>query len=211
MRIVVFGTGFVGDALVREFADRGHEVSAVSRSGDTGLPAQVRHVTGNVYDHTFVQSVTSGADAIVSALPALGSHGGLGSAVTALLRAVQDSGARLGVVGGASIFPMVPGGTRRADSPGFPARFAPLAAAHQDALDNLNSAPGKVDWFYLVPAAEFGPQNPGTRTGSYRTSNTALVTDENGRSLLGVADYAIAFADELESPLARRAWLAVGY
>jgi putative NADH-flavin reductase len=211
MKIVVFGTGFVGDALVRELAGRGHKVTAVSRSGGAGLPAQVDHVTGNVYDRTFAQSVTSGADAVVSALPALGPDGGLGPAVTALLGVVEESGARLGIVGGASIFPMVAGGPRRADSPGFPAQFAPLAAAHQDALDNLNSAPAKVDWFYLVPAAEFGPQNPGTRTGSYRTSNTALVTDEQGRSVLGVADYAIAFADELESPATRRGWLAVGY
>ena len=32
MKIVVFGTGYVGSAIVRELADRGHEVTAVSRS-----------------------------------------------------------------------------------------------------------------------------------------------------------------------------------
>ena len=32
MKIVVFGTGYVGSAIVRELAARGHEVTAVSRS-----------------------------------------------------------------------------------------------------------------------------------------------------------------------------------
>ena len=47
MKIVVFGTGFVGNALIREFADRGHEVTAVSRSGNTDLPTQVAAVAGS--------------------------------------------------------------------------------------------------------------------------------------------------------------------
>ena len=33
----------------------------------------------------------------------------------------------------------------------------------------------------------------------------------DGHSRLGVADYAIAFADELETPRTRRGWLAIGY
>lgn len=211
MKIVVFGTGFVGNALIREFADRGHEVTAVSRSGNTDLPTQVAAVAGSVHDTAFLRSVTSGADVVVCALPALSPEGGLGPAVTALLRAAHTSGARLGVVGGAAILPTVPGGPRSGDAPGFPARFAPLVDAHQHALDVLNSAPRSVEWFYLVPAGEFGPRNPGTRTGSYRTNSTALVTNKESRSLLGAADYAIAFADELETPLTHRTWLAVGY
>ncbi|GAA1618823.1 hypothetical protein GCM10009789_85790 [Kribbella sancticallisti] len=64
---------------------------------------------------------------------------------------------------------------------------------------------------YFVPAADFGPHHPGVRTGSYRTSTTAQVTDEEGRSVIGVEDYAIAFADELDKPSTHRGWLAVGY
>jgi uncharacterized protein len=211
MKIVVFGTGYVGGALVSELAGRGHEVTAVSRSGKTDLPARVAAVTGRVHDPAFLSSITAGADAIVAALPAVSPEGSLGAAVTALLQAAQKSGARLGVVGGAAIIPTVPGGPRQADTPGFPARFTPVVDAHQQALDILNSAPENVDWFYLIPAGEFGAYNPGTRTGSYRTSSTAQVTNEEGRSLLGVADYAIAFADELEYPRTHRTWLAIGY
>jgi len=211
MKIVVFGTGYVGGALVSELAGRGHNVTAVARSAKTDRPAQVAVVTGSVHDPAFLSSLTAGADVIVVALPALSPEGGLGVAVTALLEAALESGARLGVVGGAAIIPTVPGGPRQADTPDFPARFTPVVDAHQQALDILNSAPENVDWFYLIPAGEFGAHNPGTRTGSYRTSSTAQVTNEEGRSLLGVADYAIAFADELENPRTHRTWLAIGY
>jgi hypothetical protein len=211
MKIVVFGTGFVGSAIVRELAARGHAVTAVSRSGNTDLPAQVTSVTGGAHDPAFLTSVTPKADAIVAALPAVSPDGGLAAAVTKLLPAAQASGARLGVVGGASVIPKVAGGPREGDTAAFPAKFAPLTDGHQQALDILNAAPQDVDWFYLVPGGEFGAHNPGTRTGTYRTSSTAQVVGADGHSRLGVADYAIAFADELETPRTHRAWLAIGY
>lgn len=211
MKIVVFGTGYVGSAIVRELAARGHEVTAVSRSASTDLPAQVAAVTGSVHDPAFLTSVTAKADAVVCALPAVSPGGGLPAAVADLLPAVRASESRLGVVGGASIVPRVEGGPREGDTPEFPAKFAPLTDAHQEALDTLRAAPPEVDWFYLVPAGEFGGHNPGRRTGSYRTSSTAQVIGQDGHSRLGVADYAIAFADELETPRTRRAWLAIGY
>lgn len=211
MKIVVFGTGYVGSALVRELTDRGHEVTAVSRSEGPDLPAKATLATGSVHDQAFVASVTSGADVIVSALPALGPDGGLGVSVAELARAAETGTARLGIVGGAGVVPVRPGGPRQGDTPDFPARLVPLVDAHQHALDMLGAAPANLDWFYLAPAAEFSPFDPGTRTGAYRTSGTALVVNEQGRSFLGVADYAIAFADELETPRTHRAWLAVGY
>jgi uncharacterized protein len=211
MKIVVFGTGYVGSAIVRELAARGHEVTAVSRSASTDLPAQVAAVTGSVHDPAFLTSVTAKADAVVCALPAVSPGGGLPAAVADLLPAVRASESRLGVVGGASIVPRVEGGPREGDTPEFPAKFAPLTDAHQEALDTLRAAPPEIDWFYLVPAGEFGGHNPGRRTGSYRTSSTAQVIGQDGHSRLGVADYAIAFADELETPRTRCAWLAIGY
>ncbi|MEN3319360.1 MAG: uncharacterized protein V7643_2761 [Mycobacterium sp.] len=60
-------------------------------------------------------------------------------------------------------------------------------------------------------AGEFGQFAPGTRTGKYRTSTIAQVQDASGRSHIGVADYAIAFADEIHRPIVHRGWLTVGY
>jgi putative NADH-flavin reductase len=211
VKIVIFGTGFVGGALIREFAQRGHEVTAVSRSASTGLPPNVNPVIGDVHDDALIDSVTADKDAIVSALPARAGDSSLSDAVAILIRAADATGVRLGVVGGASIIPVHEGEPVEGDTPKFPAQFAPLHHAHQEALSVLASAPDSVDWFYLIPAGEFGPHNPGTRTGAYRTSSTSQVTNDAGHSLLGVEDYAIAFADELEHPLTHRAWLAIGY
>lgn len=205
MKIVVFGTGFVGGAIVRELAGRGHEVTAVSRSGGADLP--VATVPGSVRDGDFLRSVTGGAQVIVSALPA----DGLAAGVAALLRAAGDAGARLGVVGGASTIPVFEGQPAQGDTPEFPARFAPLHQAHRAAYAVLESAPEGVDWFSLIPAGEFGPHDPGTRRGEYRTGATAQVTDAEGRSRIGVEDYAAAFADEIETPRVHRGWLTVGY
>jgi putative NADH-flavin reductase len=211
MKIVVFGAGFVGGALVREFAARRYEVTAVSRHPGTDFPESVAVVAGNVHDPTFLREVTAGAEVIVSALPASGDDGGLDVAVAALLQSAEATGARLGVVGGSAILPVVEGGPRQADTPSFPAWLGPRVEAHSRALDRLSSAPEGVDWFYLVPAADFGPHRPGTRTGTYRRSTTAQVVDDEGNSAIGVADYAIAFADEIENPRTHRTWLAVGY
>ena len=69
MKIVVFGTGYVGSAIVRELAERGHEVTAVSRTGKTDLPAPVASVAGSVHDPAFLASATVNAD-VTFATPA---------------------------------------------------------------------------------------------------------------------------------------------
>ncbi|MGP4009855.1 NAD(P)-dependent oxidoreductase [Streptomyces sp. 4N124] len=211
MRIVVFGSGFVGGALAQEFVSRRHEVTAVSRRLRTDLPRGVAESVGSVHDSAFLKEVVSGADVLVSALPAVAGDDGLDTGVAVLLRSAEETGARLGVVGGSAVLPLVEGGPRQADTPGFPAWLLPRVEAHARALSVLDAAPEGVDWFCLVPAAEFGPHQPGVRTGSYRTSATAQVTDGEGRSVLGVEDYAIAFADEIDTPSTHRAWLAIGY
>jgi putative NADH-flavin reductase len=210
MRIVVLGTGFAGSALIREFTARLHEVVAVSRTGGGTWAAGASSVTGTVHDPAFVARVTADADVVAVALPALSAEGGIAAGVEALLPAV-DRRARLGVVGGSAVLPLTEGGPRLGDTASFPDALRPRVTAHQRALDTLEASPGEIDWFVLVPAVEFGPHVPGTRRGTYRTSHTALVSDPNGRSAIGVEDYAIAFADELETPETHRSWLTVGY
>ena len=71
--LVAGGTGFVGRALCRELGDRGHAVTAASRSADDAdLPAGIEGVTLDVTadDPT---SLVAGHDAVVN-LVALASH-----------------------------------------------------------------------------------------------------------------------------------------
>src|SRR5690349_2507770 len=76
-KVVVFGaTGFAGKHIVDELADRGHTVVAVARKAASlaerpGLQVQA----GSALDADFVARVSAGADAIVTALPAVDDDG----------------------------------------------------------------------------------------------------------------------------------------
>ena len=71
--LVAGGTGFVGRALCRVLSDRGHAVTAASRSPDwTGLPAGVETAVVDVTDPDLADAV-AGHDAVVN-LVALPSH-----------------------------------------------------------------------------------------------------------------------------------------
>ncbi|WP_241387559.1 NAD(P)-dependent oxidoreductase [Rhodococcus sp. CH91] len=211
MKITVFGTGFAGSAIAEELVARGHSVVAASRSGKGVRHADVASIAGTVYDPDFVAKAADGADVVVLALPAVGQDGGLAGAIRSVLPTLAENGARLGVVGGSAVLPMSEGGPRLADTAEFPSALQSRVTAHQAALDELSALPVEVDWFVVVPAADFGPHHPGSRRGTYRTSRSALVSDESGHSAIGIDDFAIAFADEIEAATVHRAWVTVGY
>ncbi len=204
MKVVVFGgTGFAGAKIVRELRERGHEVEAVARSGDG-----VR--SGSVYDADFVDSVAEGADAIVSAVPALAAGDQeVAEAYAILIAAARRHGTRIAGVGGASMWPAEPGEPPMSQAPGFPPEVRARAVAHTRALAVLEQSPPDVDWFYLIPSVAFGAHAPGERTASYRTSTHALVG--GGASHISGEDFAVAFVDELESPRHHRQAFTVGY
>lgn len=171
----------------------------------------MRTSLGNAKDSTFARDVVADAEVVICALPGISEDGGVAAGVAALIPELALRNARFGVVGGCAVLPMHAGEPRLADTGRFPAALRPLVDAHQRTLDALAAAPAELDWFILIPAAEFGPHAPGTRHGAYRTSRTSLVTDLSDRSSIGIEDYAIAFADEIEQPTTHRAWLTAGY
>lgn len=64
--LVTGGTGFVGRHLCRELDDRGHDVTALSRSpDDVELPAGVATVRGDVTDRDSLEPAVAGMDAVV--------------------------------------------------------------------------------------------------------------------------------------------------
>lgn len=212
--VVVFGaTGYAGGYIVDELLRRGRQVVAVAR--DTGK-VQVKDgltvAQGSVSDEQFVAGAVAGADAIVSALPtaAPGSGLQLAESLAVLLRAAEQSGARLGVVGGAGSLKVAPDGPTLLDG-NFPDAVRPAAEEHARALDFLAASDTGADWFYLSPAAGFGSWSPGERTGSFRVGDDVLLVDESGESTISGADYAIAFVDEIERPAHHKARFTVGY
>jgi nucleoside-diphosphate-sugar epimerase len=65
---VVFGTGAVGQAVIRELRVRGHRVRAVSHSGRAGLDSDVEKLSGDAGDPAFANRACTGASVVYSAL-----------------------------------------------------------------------------------------------------------------------------------------------
>ena len=211
MRLLLYGaTGTLGQRILAEALDRGHEVTTAARNPDRvqELPG-VTLRQGDVLDTDSVTSLSRGQEVLLSAVGP--GHGGdpcfLLEAARSLLAAAERSGVRLVVIGGAGSLEVEPG-LQLVDTSDFAATWMGLARAHRDALDLYRSAPPGVDWSYVSPAATV---EPGERTGRYRTGGDRPVVDEQGQSRISAEDLAAAILDEVEQPRHRRQRFTVAY
>ena len=216
MKLVLFGAGGqVAQRIAREALDRGHDVIGVARSAKSVRSDNERMiiVEGDATDADSVARASKGADVIINALSPRPSPSGrpassLPAAARALIDGAKKAGVkRLVVVGGAGSLEVAPG-KRLVDTPNFPPEYKPESLDSAAALDVYRTSAGDLDWTYISPAAELGP---GKRTGHYRTSDDALLSDDKGRSFISFEDYAKALIDEIERPTHSRARMAVGY
>ncbi|MDZ7916870.1 MAG: NAD(P)H-binding protein [Rhodococcus sp. (in: high G+C Gram-positive bacteria)] len=210
-KIAVFGgNGFAGSAIAKEAASRGHEVTVVARSAQSGTDTNV--VQGSVHDNTIVEQVTADNDVVVIAIPAREIDGKrLLDAITPLADAAARNGARIAVVGGAGSLLVSEGGPRVVDTPDFPDAYKGEALAHADVLDALRATDSNVDWFYVSPAAAFGAHAGVAPKGSFQVGGDILLTDAEGNSAIAGEDYAHAFVDEIETPAHRRQRFTVAH
>lgn len=212
MKLVLFGaTGMVGSRIATEASARGHQVLAVSRSGQSPVPG-VTATAADAADREKVAEVVRGADAVASACvpPRDGSdpRGPFLALNEALVAGVRAAGVgRLMVVGGAGGLEVAPG-QALSDQPGFPEAYLPEAHAHRAALAYYRALDDGLDWTYVSPAAEIAP---GTRTGRFRVGGDEFMTDDQGRSFVSAEDYAVAFVDELEQDAHPRSRMSVAY
>jgi uncharacterized protein len=211
-RIVVLGgTGYAGKHIVAEAVDRGHDVIAISRSVSADTVDGASYVQGSALDIASLASAFDGADAVVSALSP---RGDMTDHVLEALRHViaelADTSTRLGVVGGAGGSLVAPGGPRLFDLD-FPEEYKHEAQVGIDSLTLLEQADAGLDWFFIHPAEVFGPWAEGERTGHYRDGGDVLVRDDEGKSFISGADFAIAVVDEIEQGNHHRERFTVGY
>lgn len=217
MKIALIGaTGFVGSAVLKELLDRGHEVTAISRHPEkiTVQNPLLTNVGVDVLDTEGLGHAIRGSDAVISAYNAGWTNPRIYDdfirGAEAIQNAVTHSGVRrLIVVGGAGSL-LDASGTQLVDSPNFPQAWKPGAQAARDYLQTLKQAQD-LQWTFLSPAIEMNARNPGSRTGVYRTGKDHPVMDSRNKSVISVADLAVALVDEAEKPMHIRRRFTVGY
>jgi putative NADH-flavin reductase len=158
-----------------------------------------------VLDHEVLERAVAQVDVVFEALSPRGDMAGKVDQVFAdLVALAEQSGARLGVLGGASSLLVSPDGPRLIDiAPPAPEVRAEVALGIHK-LETLQASSDSLDWFYVSPAAEFGAWVPSTQTGRYRVSDDVLLKDADGKSEISAADLALAVLDEIEHPTHRR-------
>jgi putative NADH-flavin reductase len=211
-RISVFGgTGYAGSNIAAEAARRGHAVTSFSRN----LPEQqvdgVAYVQGSLLDAGTRTKALDGADVVVVTVAPRGDMAGaVRDGIAALAGEAEQAGVRVGVIGGAGSLHVTEGGPRLFDTPDFPADYKPESLEMAGALDDLR-ATETLDWFYVSPPAAFGGFAPGEPLGTYRVGGDVLLTDGEGNSFIGGADFGRAVVDEIEQPAHTRSRFTVAY
>jgi putative NADH-flavin reductase len=198
---VIGGTGRAGSQIVQELARRGHQVTALARHPDKAPQgAGIAAKAVDVHDAKTMAEALRGHDVVVSALR-------FSDAPAAeVIGVVKASGVpRYLVVGGAAS--LLAGGQRLFDSPHFPEAYKPEAGAAIAFLEALKAEPA-LDWTFVSPSMIFDGSE---RTGHYRTGGDELLTGPDGKSSISFPDFAIAMADEIETPKHRRKRFTVGY
>jgi len=203
MKVAVIGaTGFVGQNLVNELTERGHEVMAIARNTEKVI--QKENVVAKSVDVTNEQALAeavNGYDVVVSAFNAGWTNPNIYNdfikGAEAIQAGVKASGVdRLIVIGGAgSLFI---DGQQLVDGENFPVEIKPGATAARDYLNTLKEEK-ELNWTFFSPAIEMHPGVTVGRTGKYRLGLENPVFDEAGKCVLSVQDLAIVIADEVES------------
>jgi len=219
--IVIYGaTGEVGSHVVMEALDRGHRVTAVSRSPEQ---FEARHdnltvVKGDLLDEESVTNIVTGQDVVV--LSVRGVIGDSGSAESALqfiaaemlvdvLFRQEDRAPRLIHVGGAGSLEVEPGVV-------FAEKLPKIVLPRNLEIEILGQILAlefyrKVDdvrWTYVTPPKRF---TNGPRTGVFRIGGKRALEDDRGRTRVSRADFAVAIIDEAERAQHVRRQFSVAY
>ena len=165
MKVALIGaSGNVGQRILAELLNRGHEVTGIVRHPEKlqrreGLTAK----RGDINDEAGLAPLLGGHEAVISAVKFRSAN------PQSLIGAVKKAGVkRLLVVGGAGSLEVSPG-VQLVDARDFPEAYKPEALAGRDFLNVLRGE-RELDWTFLSPSALFVP---GERTGKFRAAHEA--------------------------------------
>lgn len=196
-------TGRAGSRIATELLQRGHTLTGIARnvSKATARPGLDLKAADATDVHALAE-ILQGHDLVVSSTPFVG-----GIDAPTLIAAAKQAGVkRVIVVGGAGSLEVAPG-VALIDTPEFPAIYKAEASGGRAFLQALRTE-RELDWTFISPSAFF---EPGPRTGRFRLGGDQLLVDADGKSHISMEDYAIALADEIETPRHARTRFTVGY
>jgi nucleoside-diphosphate-sugar epimerase len=155
---VTGGTGFVGRAVIRELAHRGHKIRALTRQDQSITPEGVTWVSGNLDDTSALDQLVSGAEIIVHIAGLIKARNtreffsGNEAGTQNLLKSVERTAALKPVR-------FVHVSTIAAREP----QLSPYAASKAAGEAVLRAASENVSWTILRPPAVYGPEDKETR------------------------------------------------
>lgn len=190
---VICSNGKAGKMIVAEALAAGLDVTGFAR--DENKSGVQKFVQKDLFALT--KEDLAGFDAVVDAFGAwaendLPNHG---KSLKHLCDLLSGTKTRLLVVGGAGSLYLNKEHTLQVmDTPDFPAMFKPLATAQGNALADLRKR-DDVLWTFVSPAGDFRPDEP--KSGKWIWGGEELTLNSKGESIIGYADYAAAFVEEI--------------
>ncbi|SKC53679.1 hypothetical protein SAMN05660236_1373 [Ohtaekwangia koreensis] len=204
MKILLFGgTGNIGQRILKEALEKGHEVTAAQRKpGALALShPNLTAIKSDLLSEVELPSIIAGKDVVIAAISL---YAGLTpeqfkKAHQNLINALKKNPqTRIIAVGGGTNNEVAPGLRMLDDAnvmKNIPDEYKPSIFAHGE-VQKLYENSGLKNWTYFNPAAMI---QAGERTGRFRLGTTTLVADDNGASNISFEDYAVALVDEIKN------------
>ena len=195
MKIAIIGaTGNAGSLILNEASSRDLAVTAIVRHPEK-LKVKVPILVKDLFELT--KKDVAFFDVVIDAFrPPNGQEELHQTSLKHLCTILQGTDTRLIVVGGASSL-FIDEKHRMIDVSDPKAVYYPTAYNMYQAFMDLRAAQ-QLNWTYISPAANFVPN--GARTGHYQISDDHLQKNDEGKSEISMADYAIAVIDEVIEP-----------